>query len=230
MYKRQIREWLVAEGTMVEAGEPVLIIETDKVETEVEARESGILTITGKVGENYECGAVIGQLLEAGETSTASVETASPAAEPSSPPVATAPAPSATPAPAPVAATPTAPAAVASAGVAIAVRGEHDRILASPMARAAARDAGVDLAQVAGTGPDGRIVAEDVAAYVASPPTPAASVAPAPTAAAAPAVAPTPHAAAPIATGVSATGGARMLAELLGIDLRSVPALSLIHI
>ena len=58
-----IREWLVADGTKVNAGDALLVIETDKVETEVEAREPGVLSISGVVGENYECGAVIGQLL-----------------------------------------------------------------------------------------------------------------------------------------------------------------------
>ena len=58
-----IREWLVADGSKVNVGDAVLVIETDKVETEVEAREAGVLWITGVVGENYACGAVIGTLV-----------------------------------------------------------------------------------------------------------------------------------------------------------------------
>lgn len=59
-----IREWLVDDGTFVQAGEPLLVIETDKVETEVEARADGVLRLVGVVGSTYECGAVIGYLLD----------------------------------------------------------------------------------------------------------------------------------------------------------------------
>ena len=44
-----IREWLVADGSKVNVGDAVLVIETDKVETEVEAREAGVLSISGVV-------------------------------------------------------------------------------------------------------------------------------------------------------------------------------------
>jgi len=277
-----IREWLVAEGTMVQAGDPVLVIETDKVETEVEARETGVLSITGVVGENYECGAVIGQLLADGETASAGPAPAAAAvAAPAPAPAAAAAVPPAAVPPAnqaPAAATAVgseltdiaargeggrilaspmaraaardlgidlrhiagtgpngrivaddvaifaaAPPAVALAGVApasttdVATRGEDGRVLASPMARAAARDLGIDLSRIAGTGPNGRIVADDVAAYAAAPPTPAPVAAPA--AAAVPANVAS-------GAGIAATGGARMLAELLGLDLRMVPAAS----
>ena len=59
-----IREWLVDDGAFVQAGEPILVIETDKVETEVEARADGVLRVTGVVGSTYECGAVIGYVLD----------------------------------------------------------------------------------------------------------------------------------------------------------------------
>lgn len=268
-----IREWLVADGTKVNAGDALLVIETDKVETEVEAREPGVLSISGIVGENYECGAVIGQLLGDGEAAAPVVEQAS------APAVATqaGAAPAAAPAPeiAPVAAaaavvaenvatrgerdrilaSPMARAAARNSGVelayisgtgpggrivaddvvarvrtlaaqpaavpgasngAVAATGERGRILASPMARAAARDRNVDLSAVVGTGPGGRIVAEDVTRFADSP-VPAPATAPLPTAAPAPT-------ALPASVGVAATGGGRMLAELLGIDLRLVPA------
>ena len=61
-----IREWLVEDGAFVQAGEPILVIETDKVETEVEARSDGVLRLAGVVGSTYECGAVIGYLLDEG--------------------------------------------------------------------------------------------------------------------------------------------------------------------
>jgi|GEM_PF-16869 len=304
-----IREWLVADGTMVQAGDPVLVIETDKVETEVEAREAGVLSISGIVGENYECGAVIGSLLAEGESesaeapatpasaATTSPASASPAPAPTAPtPAADAAPVAASPAPVEVAAAAIPAAPVAPAGADVAARGEHDRILASPMARAAARDRGVDLSHIAGSGPGGRIVANDVATFVrtalpdvapdaaasgiattaehgrilaspmaraaardrgvdlsqvagsgpggrivaddvaafadrvvdaaaaaerAVPPAADPALAPAETAPATPA-APAPTTAAP--SGVAATSGARMLAELLGIDLRSIPS------
>jgi len=280
-----IREWLVADGTRVNAGDPVLVIETDKVETEVEAREDGVLVISGAVGENYECGAVIGQLLGDGEAAPQAATESAPIAEPA-PAAPTAPA-TASPAmagSAPVTATAVAaePAAAVSAAD-IATRGEGDRILASPMARAAARNAGVELAQIAGTGPGGRIVADDVAARIAALASQPANgtvattgdggrVLASPMARAAArdrnvdlaqvagtgpggrivaddvtrfaddqAASPTPRTASPAAStpvaavsavpvpaasnaGVSATGGGRILAELLGIDLRLVPA------
>lgn len=275
-----IREWLVPDGTKVSAGDPVLVIETDKVETEVEAREAGVLSISGVVGENYECGAVIGQLLDDGEAPPQATTAAAPAAEPAAAAAVPAAAPPAAQAAAvPALAEPVAAVAVSAADV--ATRGEGDRILASPMARAAARNAGVELAHIAGTGPGGRIVADDVVARVealasqpangsngvvaatgdggrvlASPMARAAAkdrnidlahiagtgpggrivaddvarfadaqaAAPAPAAAApasAPSTAPAPL---PANAGVAATGGGRMLAELLGIDLRLVPA------
>jgi len=122
-------------------------------------------------------------------------------------------------------------AGVVAGGAAVAALGEGGRVLASPMARARARDLGVDLSLIAGSGPQGRIVADDVttfseqqAASAAATPAPT-SPAPAVAAPSAPLVAaPAPSAAA--GSTVGATGGARMLAELLGIDLRIVPAAS----
>jgi len=203
-----IREWLVADGTKVNTGDALLVIETDKVETEVEAREAGVLSISGVVGENYECGAVIGQLLGDGE---AAPRAAAPLVE-------QAPAPAAATQAAAAPASEVVPVAAAASMVAedVATRGERDRILASPMARAAARNAGLELAHIAGTGPGGRIVAEDVA-WFADSRVPALVTA----ASAISAIAPE---ALPANAGVAATGGGRMLAELLGIDLRLVPA------
>ena len=268
-----IREWLVADGSKVNVGDAVLVIETDKVETEVEAREAGVLWITGVVGENYACGAVIGTLVGEGEA---------PAAVAQAPVGAQAGATTSAPLPERAPAARAAVGATAPAGEDIATRGQGGRILASPMARAAARNAGVELAHIAGTGPNGRIVAADVVTRVE-----ALAVAPAFTIGATAAVgeggrilaSPMARAAARdrnvdlagiVGTGpggrivaddvarfadasvaaplaptaccfstyfsrrcrrrrggrhppVAATGGGRMLAELLGIDLRLVP-------
>lgn len=215
-----IREWLVSEGSKVQPGEPVLIIETDKVETEVEARAGGILQQTAAVGESYECGAVIGWFLEDGEQPVGTPKSPTapiPSAEVSVPAAETAPA-----APAP------APALVGALATAdVATRGEGGRILASPRARAAGRQHGVDLAQIAGTGPAGRIVFDDVNTFHAEG---LASAGPAPiaqvTTASSDGTSPGFEPPALSSSTVLATGGARMLAELLGIELAGVPTVA----
>ncbi len=151
MEEAMIVEWLVAEGEHVEADTPILLIETDKTETEVGAPGTGRLHHIGRPGDVFPCGERIGLLLAEGEAVPAgTAPAAAPAAGPSVAP---------------------APAAV----VATTVDG---RILASPNARRVAAELGVPLAAVSGTGPAGRIVSEDVEAVaatgVASAPTPPA--------------------------------------------------------
>lgn len=144
MEEGTILEWLVDQGAVVEAGTAVLLIETDKVETEVEATGGGRLHRLADAGETFACGEVIGHLLAEGED----------------PPVRAAAATTRTAAPRPTEsaqpetgrAAPTAPAAPASGG----------RLMASPNARRVAAELGVDLRAVRGTGPAGRIVSEDV--------------------------------------------------------------------
>ncbi len=176
-----ILEWLVDDGASVGAGTPVLRIETDKVETDVEASGSGRLHQVGVVGDTYDCGAGIGWFLAEGEE----------------PPAVSAPPP---PSVAPTAVGPSTDAAVPPA-VAAAPGG---RILASPNARRVAAERGVALSAIAGTGPGGRIVSEDVerAGLVVSPAA-AATTGSGP--------------------GVPATMAARLLADLLGVDLARVP-------
>ena len=189
MEEGTILEWLLDDGTNVEPGTPVLRIETDKVESDVEAVGSGRLHRLAEVGSTHACGAVIALLLAEGEQPPASTVPATPA-----PPSATSAAPTST------ATTSVAPASP------VARRGDG-RLIASPNAKRVARELGVDLTTVAGTGPDGRIVSEDVeeAARRPRPTTPAPL-------------------ATPISTGSSvlATAAARQLADLLGIDLATV--------
>ena len=138
MEEGTITAWLVPDGTEVTAGTAVLAIETDKVETEVEASATGVLHQLGAVGETFACGAVIGHI--GGDRPAA---------------------PSA-PAAAPVVAAPAARVATAPAPVAAADAG--GRRFISPNARRVAAELGVDLARVNGTGPGGRVVAADVEA------------------------------------------------------------------
>ncbi len=184
MEEALIIQWLVDDDATVEADQPILLIETDKTETEVGAPGSGRLHQIGEPGDVFPCGQLIGLLLAEGETPPQAAPTAAPAP-------ATAPARAAAPSaavPAPAAAT----APVIPAG---------GRLFASPNARRTAADLGVALRAVRGTGPGGRIVSEDV---IAAPPG-------------------TAHAA-PGAGGFAvASVAARTLADLLGIDLATVP-------
>lgn len=198
--------WLVDDGAEVAPGQPVLVIETDKVESEVEALKPGVLRHVGQVGQEYPCGAHIGWVLADGETMPESPTVASTAAD--------------TPAPAAASAAMAVPAAAVSATVPSAANtGEGGRLLASPNAKRIAAERGVDLRTVVGSGPGGRITSEDVptAATAASPPPPLSPSPPSPLPAAQrtrPGIlgGPTPL----------ATAAARNLADLLGVDVGQV--------
>lgn len=206
-----ILRWLVPDGAEVTAGQAVLLVETDKVETEIEASGSGVLAQTGEIGEEYACGVRIGWFLEAGEEPPAGGAAAPAAAQA---PAAPGPAAALTPQPVPT----------------VPVRAPGERILASPAAKRLARELGVELAVVAGSGPKGRITERDVRAANeargSGPASAAAGAGPgASTVADGPGIDPAPVGIAPAGT-VSrpATLAARQLADLLGVDLRSVPA------
>jgi pyruvate/2-oxoglutarate dehydrogenase complex dihydrolipoamide acyltransferase (E2) component len=57
-----LNRWLVADGDHVEAGTAIYILETDKVENEVEAVVAGIITLMGEAGESYSVGSVIARI------------------------------------------------------------------------------------------------------------------------------------------------------------------------
>jgi pyruvate dehydrogenase E2 component (dihydrolipoamide acetyltransferase) len=194
MEEGTITEWFADDGASITAGAPLLRIETDKTETDVEAAATGRLHRVGQVGETFACGARIGWFLEEGEDAPAS---AAPAA--------------AAPAHA-VAATPPSAAAPAAAVAAVAHTG---RVIASPLTKRLAGERNIDLRTVQGTGPGGRIVAADLdnlpaagAAPLPAPPVSAQPVRPAATATSA---------------SMPATAAARNLADLLGVDLAQVP-------
>ena len=186
-----IIEWLAADGDAVAAGSAVLRIETDKVESDVEAVESGLLHRLGDVGESYECGQVIGYLLTKGEDPPTVSSAAAPAAPMSQQ--------------AAVAGMPQV-AAVADQGAMTDGR----RLLASPNARRVAAERGTDIATVIGSGPGGRIVSRDVLESRIRPDAPMPAETPTPTT-------PWPR------TLLPATAAARQLADLLGLDLATVP-------
>jgi pyruvate dehydrogenase E2 component (dihydrolipoyllysine-residue acetyltransferase) len=133
-------KWLKDEGDAVEKGQPLYELDTDKVTQEVEAEASGVLLkIVVPEGE-VPVGTTIALIGEAGEE----VEAAKTQEEPPEESLAE---------PEPV---------VAVAAPPTPERRDGERIKASPLARRLAREQGVDLASVKGTGPEGRIVAEDV--------------------------------------------------------------------
>ena len=183
MTEGTLARWLKKEGETVKAGDIIAEIETDKATMEVEAVDEGVL---GKIlvpdgTAGVQVNQPIAVLVEAGEAAPTGAAPA--AAKPAAAPVAE------VSAPAPVQASAPAPAAAPAANGA---NGTH--VFASPLARRMAAQAGVDLAGVQGSGPNGRIVKADVEAAMGRPK--AAPVgAPAPAAAA-----PAPKAPAPVIT------------------------------
>jgi len=153
--------WKKKDGEAVKKGELLLEVETDKAVVEVEAGADGILGgITAQVGDVVPVGQTIAWLLKAGEkppATTAPTQTGRTGAAAPQPAVAAAPAAASGP--------------VASAGP----------VQISPKARRLAKEHGVDVTRIKGTGPGGEIVAEDVLA-AAKTGAPAVSAAPAPTA------------------------------------------------
>ena len=187
MEEGTLAKWLVKEGDTVQSGDLLAEIETDKATMEFEAVDEGVIgkILIAEGTENVKVNTAIAVLLGDGES----------AADIGSAPAAPAPAAVETPGAAPVATAAPAPAAPAAAN--------GTRIFASPLARRIAADKGVDLSQIAGSGPHGRIVKADVDGATAAPKAAAPAPAVAAPAAPAPAKAPT----------VSAEGVAKIYAD-----------------
>ena len=153
--------WLKKEGDPVANGDMIAEVETDKATMEVECFEDGVLIKQYcKEGEEVPVGGAIAAIGEAGEAAPA-VE--SPAENTSSEPTTPEPAQpetTSTPAEPVVEATVSAPAEV----VATASSTSGDRLKASPLARKIAESKGIDLSQIKGSGPNGRIVKADLEA------------------------------------------------------------------
>ncbi len=174
MREGTVVRWYKQEGETVDRGEVIADIETDKATVEFEAYTGGVLgRIVAEAGVAVPVGELIAIITEPGESVP---EVAAPAASP-------APAAPAAPPPAPSATEPEPPAAPAPAS--------DGGVRASPIARRLARERGIDLSLVTGTGPNGRITERDVETYQAAPaaaePAPSPAATPAPVQAAAPA-------------------------------------------
>lgn len=188
-------EWVARPGTAFEAGSTLFIVESDKVATEIEAEGPGtLLEAVLPEGETVECGAVIGYWEPAAKPEAAKPEAATTAAataaaqaqagaEPatSAGPVApgasaasvtsAAPQPTAAAQPS-IAATAAPPTATGTAPHASSTP-QAGRTIATPYARRLARERGLNLAAIAGTGPRGRIQARDLPAQAPGAPAPA---------------------------------------------------------
>ena len=178
MTEGKIVEWLKQPGDRVERGESVLVVESDKADMDVEAFQEGFLAaVLMPAGGTAPVGETIGLIVET-EAEIAEAAAKAPAA----PAAAAPPVPAATPAPAsapavltPVAVPPVpAPAAPAPARVPVAVAAlaastASGRVVASPRAKKLASQLGVDLNVLRGSGPHGRIQAEDVLAATGQP-------------------------------------------------------------
>jgi pyruvate dehydrogenase E2 component (dihydrolipoamide acetyltransferase) len=186
MEEGTLSAWLKQVGDRVEKGEVLADIETDKATMELEAYDAGVLErILVQPGDTVPIGTPIA-VIGSGEGVAGGGEQAAPAP----PPRPTPPRPAAPPAtvqaveaqepPTRLAAVAPAPAAQAAPRPAAA---EEERVRATPVARAVARDRGIDLHLVKGSGPGGRILRADVEAFEAPrAPAPAAAPAAAPVA------------------------------------------------
>jgi pyruvate dehydrogenase E2 component (dihydrolipoamide acetyltransferase) len=206
-----LTKWLKKAGETVERDEPLFEISTDKVDTEIPAPASGVLAeVLVQEGQTVGVNAVVARINEGGDAAAAPPAAAAEAPAPAAPPAAAppAPAPAAPPAPAPAAPAPAAspaPPPATPAPVATAVAPPPVEASAgpagplSPLVRKMARENNIDLSKINGTGAGGRIVREDVDAYLKSQSAAPAPAAPQAAAAAspAPAAAPSPAAAAP---------------------------------
>ncbi|WP_017715300.1 dihydrolipoamide acetyltransferase family protein [Kamptonema formosum] len=165
MTEGKIVSWEKSPGDKIEKGETVVVVESDKADMDVESFYEGYLaTIVVPAGETAAVGAAIALVAE----TEAEIETAKQQAAAASQPAAEKPAPA-----------PAAPEAAPQAAPQETASRQNGRLVVSPRAKKLAKELGVDLTGLKGSGPSGRIVAEDVeaAAGKAKPP---AAAAPAP--------------------------------------------------
>ncbi|MBO0948732.1 pyruvate dehydrogenase complex dihydrolipoamide acetyltransferase [Fibrella forsythiae] len=187
MTEGTIVAWHKKEGDTVKSGDVLAEVETDKATMDLEAYEEGTLLYVGvKEGDSVAVDAVIAVVGEKGANFKVLIDGDGNAAAPAEQP-ANVPAPAETPAQA---------AAPATNG-----HEANGRVKASPLAKAIAEQKGINLQQVQGTGPEGRIVKADVESFSPQAAPAAAKPAPQPQAAPAPAAAPAPQPAAPVPAG-----------------------------
>src|SRR5579863_4371385 len=189
MEKGNLAKWFKKEGEAVKTGDVIAEIETDKATMEYEAVDDGVMAkIVVPEGTNdVPVNELIAVLAQEGEDPKAAAAAAGKGAAPSATPATPSPPPSpqrgegisqppAAPAPAPQAKAPSAPPSPLPGGERSPPQAPGEgartnghaaganRIFSSPLARRLAKEAGIDLGRIAGSGPHGRVIARDVAA------------------------------------------------------------------
>jgi len=166
MEEGKLAKWHVKEGDSVSSGDVIAEIETDKATMEVEAVDEGKIgkIVVAEGTEGVKVNSVIAILLQEGESADAVAKAPeAPAPKPTPAPAAAAPAPA-------VQSTATGSAALTPAPAAETQRhapakgADSSRVFASPLARRLAKEAGIDVSAISGTGPHGRVVKADVEA------------------------------------------------------------------
>ncbi|HWR16914.1 MAG TPA: 2-oxoglutarate dehydrogenase, E2 component, dihydrolipoamide succinyltransferase [Terriglobales bacterium] len=148
IFEGTITKWLKNVGDKVQRDEPLFEISTDKVDAEIPAPASGVLTeIKAQAGSTVQVNSVVGVIGGTGAPAAAPA----PAAQPAAPAKAAAPA---------------APAPAAPVHEEEEVTVDGQKIRSSPLVRKMAKEHGINLAQVKGTGLGGRITKEDITAYI----------------------------------------------------------------
>ena len=179
IFEGTITKWLKKPGDKVERDEPLFEISTDKVDAEIPSPSAGVLKeIKVGEGQTVPIQTVVGVIDAAGSAvaaPAAPAKAAAPAPAPAKAPAAAAPA----PAPAARPAAPPAPTPVAAATGPTASSSGGERIHSSPLVRRMAKEHGIDLSTVPGTGAGGRISKQDIEAVIAAGGTPAAAPPPA---------------------------------------------------
>jgi pyruvate/2-oxoglutarate dehydrogenase complex dihydrolipoamide acyltransferase (E2) component len=192
MTEGKVSEWRVEDGAEVQPGQVIYLLETEKIQFEVEAETAGEVRQLVPAGATLPTGAVVAYVLAPGERLPEGAVVAAGASAVAGAPTAT---------------------SVASANGAVGgtpVVLDGGRVPSSPIARRLAKEAGLDIATIAGSGPGGRVVEADVLVARAKPREAARVV---------PALAPTGASRGE----VMASPLARRLAEQLGLDLARVP-------
>ncbi len=159
MEKGTILQWLMTEGAKVQKGQPVVLIQTEKVEYEVEAPAAGtLLKLVAKEGAELPVGGLMGILGQPGEDIATLLAAAPTGAEPRAAPSPPGRVPG-EPRPADMQ-----PAVPGTPGL----REPRERIKISPVAKKLAQEHGIEISTLAATGPEGRIVREDVERVIAA--------------------------------------------------------------
>ena len=193
IFEGTITKWLKKPGDKVERDEPLFEISTDKVDAEIPSPSAGVLKeIKVSEGQTVPINTVVAVIDAAGSGAAA----AAPAPAKAAPAAAPAPVPAAAPAPKPQIVPPPAPPQPAVLAPAASAAKEGTRVHSSPLVRRMAKEHGIDLTTVPGTGSGGRVSKQDIEAAIsgsaASAAAPATAPAPARTVPPPPPVAPAP--------------------------------------